>query len=90
MNRNKLNIKMDLLRASKTALDTDKNFDQEITKIFLDKAKQEFAFIIDSDKTLLDDIETYQKQMKEMSSDPLKRIRWGEKIMTVASMLSSN
>lgn len=81
---------MDLLRASKTALDTDKNFDQEITKIFLDKAKQEFAFIIDSDKTLLDDIETYQKQMKEMSSDPLKRIRWGEKIMTVASMLSSN
>ena len=90
MNRNKLNIKMDLLRVAKTALDTDKSFDQEITKIFLDKAKQEFAFINDSDKTLLNDIETYQKQMKEMSSDPIKRIRWGEKIMTVASMLSSN
>lgn len=81
---------MDLLRVVKTALDTDKEFDQDIAEIFLNKAKQEFAFITDSDRALLKDIEKYQNQINEISSNPSKRIRWGEKVMTVASMLSSN
>ena len=81
---------MDLLRVAKTALDVDKEFDQKIAETFLNKAKQEFAFINDSDKALLKDIETYQNQVRKISSNPLKRIRWGEKVMTVASMLSSN
>jgi len=43
MNRNKLNIRMDLLRVAKTALDLKNPFDQKIASTFLDKAENEFA-----------------------------------------------
>jgi len=90
MNRNKLNIKMDLLRAAKSALEINKEFDREISETFLNKAKEEFALVDDSDKKLLLEINIYQNQIGEIKSDPLKRIRWGEKLLTIASRLNFN
>ena len=90
MNRTKLNIKMDLLRVSKTALDIKNDFDVEISEEFLNKAREEFALIEDEDRLLLKDLETHQEQINEIKKDPLKRIRWGEKIMTIASRLNIN
>ncbi len=79
MNRNKLNIKMDLLRVSKTALDIKNDFDTKISEEFLNKAREEFSLIEDEDKMLLNDLITHQKQINDIKNDPLKRIRWGEK-----------
>jgi hypothetical protein len=90
MNRNKLNIKMDLLRVSKTALDIKNDFDTKISEEFLNKAREEFSLIEDEDKMLLNDLITHQKQINDIKNDPLKRIRWGEKIMTIASRLNLN
>jgi len=90
MNRTKLNIKMDLLRVAKTALDTKSDFDTKISEEFLNKAREEFALIEDEDKLLLKDLKIHQEQVNEIKNDPLKRIRWGEKIMTIASRLSVN
>ncbi|GIW69632.1 MAG: hypothetical protein KatS3mg101_0379 [Patescibacteria group bacterium] len=81
---------MDLLRAAKSALEIDKEFDQETSETFLNKAKEEFAQIEDLDKKLLSEINIYQSQIEKIKSDPLERIRWGEKILTIASRLSLN
>lgn len=88
MNRTKLNIKMDLLRVAKTALDIKNDFDTQISEQFINKAKEEFSLIEDEDKILLDDLKKHQKEVSEIRNDLLKRIRWGEKIMTIASRLS--
>jgi hypothetical protein len=37
-----MNIKIDLLRVVKTALDTKNEFDTQVSKEFLDKAKKSF------------------------------------------------
>ena len=88
MNRAKLNIKMDLLRVAKTALDIKNEFDTTISREFLDKAKKEFSLIEDEDRLLLKDLKIHQEQVNDIKNDPLKRIRWGEKIMTIASRLN--
>ncbi len=90
MNRNKLNIKMDLLRVAKSAIEISKEFDQEISETFLNKAEKEFTLINDSDRELLSEVNTYRNQIGEIKSDPLKRIRWGEKLLTIASRLNFN
>lgn len=48
MNRNKLNIRMDLLRAAKTAFDVKYPFEDKIAKTFIEKAKEEFENIVPS------------------------------------------
>ncbi len=90
MNRTKLNIKMDLLRVSKTALDIKNDFDTKISNEFLNKAREEFALVEDEDRLLIKDLKTHQEQINDIKNDPLKRIKWGEKIMTIASRLSLN
>jgi len=79
---------MDLLRVAKTALDIKNDFDTQISEEFINKAKKEFSLIEDEDKRLLNDLKIHQEQVNEIKDDPLKRIRWGEKIMTIASRLN--
>ncbi len=87
-NKTKLNIKMDLLRVAKTALDIKNDLDLQLSEEFLNKAREEFSLIEDEDKMLLKDLITHQEQLNDIKDDSLKRIRWGEKIMTIASRLS--
>lgn len=81
---------MDLLRVAKTALDTKNEFDTQVSKEFLDKAKKEFLLIEDEEKDLLSVLESHYDEMDEIKNDPEKRVKWGEKIMTIASRLSIN
>ncbi len=89
MNRIKLNIKMDLLRVAKTALEVDKEFDQNLAAVFLNKAREEFEKLQDSEKNLVNELISYQKNMSSLNNDPEKRKKWGEKVLTVASRLSN-
>jgi len=84
-----MNIKMDLIRVAKTALDIKNDFDESVSKTFLKKAEEEFKLIEDNEKKLLQDLKKYEKQIDEIKIDPLKRLRWGEKILTIASRLST-
>lgn len=79
---------MDLLRVSKTALQIGTLFDDKLVKTFLDKAKLEFKKIDDFDRKLLTDLHKLSKKIPSKNDDPIKRIRWGEKIMTIASRMS--
>ena len=88
MNRTKMNIKMDLLRVAKTAFDIKNDFDIQVSQTFLNQAEKEFNLIEDSEKTLIEDLKKHKKQILDIKDDPLKRIRWGEKILTIASRLS--
>ncbi len=90
MNRNKMNIKMDLLRAAKSALEVKSEFDPKLSETFLNKAKEEFQFIKDEERLLEKDLEVHCNQINDIKSDPLKRLQWGEKILTIASRLSEN
>ena len=85
-----MNIKMDLLRVAKSALDIRNDFDEAVSITFLDKAMSEFKKIEDDEKILRRDLEEHRKQMGKVISDPLERLRWGEKILTIASRLSEN
>jgi hypothetical protein len=85
-----MNIKMDLLRVAKTALDTKNEFDTQVSKEFLDKAKKEFLLIGDEERDLLNVLESHYNEMDDIKNDHEKRIKWGEKIMTIASRLSIN
>jgi len=80
---------MDLLRVAKTALDTSTPFNLEIANTFINKAKEEFSSITDKDSLLVNDLVSYQNQMHSIVNDSVKRTRWGEKILTIASRLSS-
>jgi hypothetical protein len=89
MNRTKLNIRMDLMRVAKTALDTDRPFEENIANTFIDKAKSEFENNLKEESPLKDELVMYQNQIPEISSDNIKRLHWGEKIMTIASRLGT-
>ena len=89
MNRNKLNIRMDLMRVVKTALEIDKPFEKAIAYMFLDKALQEFESNLPKETLLKNELQLFNSQIDDISNDPLKRIRWGEKVMTIASRLGS-
>ena len=89
MNRTKLNIKMDLLRAAKTALEVDKEFDQNLAAVFLNKAREEFEKLQDSEKNMVNELIIYQENMHSLHNDSENRKRWGEKVLTVASRLST-
>ncbi|MFZ2663955.1 MAG: hypothetical protein WAX66_01185 [Patescibacteria group bacterium] len=87
MNRAKLNVRMDLMRVAKTALDADKPFEEQIANTFIDKAKSELENNLKDDYLLRDELVMYQKQIPNISSDTVKRLHWGEKILTIASRL---
>lgn len=89
MNRNKLNIKMDLLRVAKTAFDINKPFDKDISKVFLDRAEKEFETQLPQETLLKGELVKFGLQMEAAANDPLKRIRWGEKLLTIAARLGS-
>lgn len=89
MNRTKMNIKMDLMRVAKSALDIKNDFDKNVSETFLNKVEEEFKLIEDDEKKLLQDLKEYRAQVSEIKEDPLKRLRWGEKILTIASRLST-
>lgn len=89
MNRNKLNIKMDLLRSVKTAFEINKPFEKEVTKVFINKALQEFETNLPKEILLKAELQEFGSQIDDIAKDPLKRIRWGEKVMTLASRLGS-
>lgn len=89
MNRNKLNIKMDLLRVAKTALDTSVPFNFQLADIFINKAKEEFSMVTDKESALVNDLNNYQIEMQDIVNDSVKRTQWGEKVLTIASRLSS-
>jgi len=80
---------MDLLRAAKTALDTSVPFDLELADTFINKAKEEFSNVTDKESLLVKDLVGYQTQMHSIANDSVKRTRWGEKVLTIASRLSS-
>ncbi|KKT84226.1 MAG: hypothetical protein UW82_C0026G0012 [candidate division WWE3 bacterium GW2011_GWC2_44_9] len=75
MNRAKLNIRTDLFRVAKTAFK------------FIEKAKLELDRIPVESATLKNDLVSYQAEMNTIQNDPLKRIRWGEKIITISTRL---
>jgi hypothetical protein len=89
MNRNKLNIKMDLLRTAKGAFEINRPFDKNIAGVFLNKALEEFDKNLPNEKELINDLSEFKSQLDTIYNDPIKRIRWGEKVMTVASRLGS-
>jgi len=89
MNRTKLNIKMDLLRVAKTALDLKNPFNTTVADVFIDKAKLEFENNLQNDMELKKELVAYQNQMLNIANDNLQRIRWGEKVMTLAGRLGT-
>lgn len=89
MNRTKLNIRMDLLRVAKTALDLSKPFEEDVANVFIEKAKQEFENNLKDETVLKDELVSYQAQILNLSTDDTKRLHWGEKIMTIASRLGT-
>lgn len=89
MNRTKLNIKMDLMRVAKIALDLKNSFDQSVANVFIDKAKSEFENNLHTETALKVELEQYQKQIPLVAQDNLQRLRWGEKVMTLASRLGT-
>jgi|GEM_PF-1455062 hypothetical protein len=89
MNRNKLNIKMDLLRTAKSAFDINRPFDKTIADVFLTKALEEFDKNLPEETGLKKELVEFKAQLATVCTDPIKRIRWGEKVMTVASRLGS-
>jgi len=90
MNRTKMNIKMDLMRAARSALEIEKPFDKKTSDMFINKAKEEFAKINDIDRKLEEQLDSLHTQMAGLDSNPTSRKQWGEKILTVASRLSVN
>jgi len=89
MNRTKLNIRMDLMRVAKTALDIDQPFQENIANTFINKAKSEFEDNLKDETVLKDELLSYQTQIPNISNDSSKRMKWGEKIMTIASRLGT-
>jgi peptidoglycan hydrolase CwlO-like protein len=87
MNRNKLNIRTDLLRVTKMALDVGNPFEKGLANTFLNKAKKELEESFPNEKRLEKEIEDYQKKIDSIAIDPLERIRWGEKVLTISSRL---
>jgi len=80
---------MDLLRVAKSALDVKNPFDEETSNTFLDKAALEFNSNLPQETILKNELGTYKLQINLIKDDPLKRIRWGEKVMTIASRLGT-
>jgi len=80
---------MDLLRSAKSAFEINKPFDKTIANLFIRKALEEFDNNFPQETVLRKELANFQVQINSISSDPLKRIRWGEKIMTIASRLGS-
>ena len=80
---------MDLMRVVKTALEIDKPFEKAIAYMFLDKALQEFESNLPKETLLKNELQLFNSQIDDISNDPLKRIHWGEKVMTIASRLGS-
>ena len=89
MNRTKLNIRMDLMRVAKTALELDIPFEEKIANTFIDKAKLEFENNLKDDYDLENELISYQTQIPSILDDSNKRLKWGEKILTVASRLGT-
>ncbi len=89
MNKTKLNIKMDLLRVATNALEINKEFDYNLATVFLNKAREEFKKLQDSEKTLVNELIIYQESMASSVKDLEKRKKWGEKVLTIASRLSN-
>ena len=87
MNRNKLNIRMDLLRTVKTAFEINKPFDKNVAGVFLNKALEEFDRNLPKETELKNELAEFKSQLDNIYNDPLKRIRWGEKVMTIALRL---
>jgi hypothetical protein len=89
MNRTKLNIRMDLLRVAKAALDLSKPFEVDLANVFINKARQEFDNSLKDEVALKDELISYQTQIPRIRVDNTKRLHWGEKIMTIASRLGT-
>lgn len=89
MNKHKLNIRMDLLRAAQVSLDVGKPFKEDIVNTFLNKAKSTFDANLSEEKHLRNEIAFYQKQIPSVGNSNLKRIQWAEKVMTIASRLGT-
>ena len=87
MNRAELNIRTDLFRVAKTAFNIKKQFEYEIAQEFIEKAKLELDRIPVESATLKNDLVSYQAEMNTIQNDPLKRIWWGEKIITISTRL---
>lgn len=88
-NRTELNIKMDLLRVAKTALDVDKPFNISFANMFLNRAIMEVEHNLKSCSSLKDELISCKNQIPDISTDNIKRIHWGEKIMTIAFRLGT-
>ena len=80
---------MDLLRSAKSAFEINKPFDKNIANLFIRKALDEFDNNFPQETVLRKELTNFQTQIDSIATDPLKRIRWGEKVMTIASRLGS-
>ena len=80
---------MDLMRVAETALNLNKPFEKETANVFINKAKLEFENNLKDETVLVDELVSYQTQIPNISNDNIKRLQWGEKIMTIASRLGT-
>lgn len=78
---------MDLMRVAKTALNINVPFETETATLFLDKAKTEFNSHLATEKVLKNELEHYQSKIADIKDSKSERLKWGEKIMTIASRL---
>jgi len=78
---------MDLLRTAKTAFEINKPFDKNVAGVFLNKALEEFDRNLPKETKLKNELAEFKSQLDSIYNDPLKRIRWGEKVMTIALRL---
>ena len=87
MNRSKLNIRTDLLRATKTALHVDQPFQKELVETFIEKAIWEFENNLPEEEDLKGELQGYKEKVSLVEDNFLERIRWGEKVLTISSRL---
>jgi len=77
------------MRVAKTAFEITKPFDKKFAELFLNKALSEFEKNLPEETLLKKELVGFQAQIDLVHNDPLKRLRWGEKIMTIATRLGS-
>ena len=82
------NIQNDLRRISKWAAELDKDLPQSQIKVFLAHALKDFNKLTDKHSLgLRAELEKLSKQQSTITQDPLTRLRWAEKILTISCRL---
>ena len=81
---------MDLLRTAKSAFEVSKPLDQPLCSIFLTRALKDLEKHFPNETVLKTDLAICTSQINELRDDSLERIRWGEKVMTIAARLGTN